>query len=467
MKRPDWSAGNRLELLENGEEFFPAVFAAIEAAKHEVLIETFILFEDKVGLALREVLIAAAKRGVRVDMTVDGFGSPELSMNFVSGLIDAGVRLHVFDPPPKLSRRLKPFRRLHRKIVVVDGETGFIGGINYSADHLLDFGPEAKQDYAVRVQGPVVAQLRRVTGEILATATPQTPSAGPTAQRRWWPSRAQEPRKSNPSTGDTATSAVGQAKAVIVTRDNHRHRDDIERMYRLALHASRHEVIIANAYFFPGFLLLRSMQRAARRGVKVHLILQGQPDIAWARWAAQMVYDQLMRAGVHIHEYCERPIHAKVALVDDHWATVGSSNLDPLSLSLNLEANVIVEDRAFNRALRDKLLPLMKSQCKLLKLEHTNAHRWWWRLGMGAFVFHVMRHFPRWLARLPRQTQPVMPVADTTVLVSAPQTPGAQAWQWQQAVQRVRDEQDALDVQDVQGAQDPQGARCLSKETAA
>ena len=93
MKRPDWSAGNRLELLENGEEFFPAVFAAIEAAKHEVLIETFILFEDKVGLALREVLIAAAKRGVRVDMTVDGFGSPELSMNFVSGLTDAGVRL--------------------------------------------------------------------------------------------------------------------------------------------------------------------------------------------------------------------------------------------------------------------------------------------------------------------------------------------------------------------------------------
>ncbi|OWQ44609.1 cardiolipin synthase B [Roseateles noduli] len=457
MKRPDWSAGNHLELLENGEEFFPAVFAAIEGAKHEVIIETFILFEDKVGLALREVLIAAAKRGVRVDMTVDGFGSPELSMNFVNGLTDAGVRLHVFDPPPKLSRRLKPFRRLHRKIVVVDGETGFIGGINYSADHLIDFGPEAKQDYAVRVQGPVVAQLRRVTGEILATATPQTPSAGPTAQRRWWRSRAQEPRTSNPSTGGGAAT-TGQAKAVIVTRDNHRHRDDIERMYRLALHASQHEVIIANAYFFPGFLLLRSMQRAARRGVKVHLILQGQPDIAWARWAAQLVYDRLMRAGVQIHEYCERPMHGKVALVDDHWATVGSSNLDPLSLSLNLEANLIVEDRAFNRALRDKLLPLMKSQCKLLKLEHTNAHRWWWRLGMGALVFHVMRHFPRWLARLPRQAQPVMPVAQTPVVVSASQLPDAEAWQWQGV---------ALSV--TPGASGPSctsGAACLRKETA-
>ena len=264
MKRPDWSAGNRLELLENGEEFFPAVFAAIEGAKQEVIIETFILFEDKVGLALREVLIAAAKRGVRVDMTVDGFGSPELSMNFVDELTEAGVRLHVFDPPPKLSRRLKPFRRLHRKIVVVDGETGFIGGINYSADHLIDFGPEAKQDYAVRVEGPVVAQLRRVTGEILATATTQTPSAGPTAQRRWWPSRAKEPRRSDPSADGGRASSRGQAKAVVVTRDNHRHRDDIERMYRMALHAARHEVIIANAYFFPGFLLLQACN--ARRG---------------------------------------------------------------------------------------------------------------------------------------------------------------------------------------------------------
>ncbi len=430
MKRPDWTTGNRIELLENGEEYFPAVFAAIESAREEVLIETFILFEDKVGLALREVLIAAARRGVRVDMTVDGFGSPELSEGFVRGLTEAGVRLHVFDPPPRLSRRLKPFRRLHRKIVVVDGATGFIGGINFSADHLIDFGPEAKQDYAVRVQGPVVAQLRRATREILATATPESPSAGPAAQRRWWPSRAREPRRDASATPEDRASPAGSAKAVVVTRDNHRHRDDIERMYRMALHAARQEVIIANAYFFPGFLLLRSMQRAARRGVAVHLVLQGQPDIPWARWAARMVYDQLMRAGVHIHEYCERPMHGKVALVDGAWATVGSSNLDPLSLSLNLEANLIVEDRDFNRALRDKLQPLMRSHCRLLKLEETNAHRWWWRLGMGALVFHVMRHFPRWLARLPRQTQPLMPVTETPVVVSAPQTPATEAWQW-------------------------------------
>ena len=299
---------------------------------------------------------------------------------------------------------------------MVDREIGFIGGINFSADHLLDYGPEAKQDYAVRVRGPVVAQLRDTVQSLL------TPASEP---RRWWPHRHDSRwQRSSP------TAVAGQAKAVVVTRDNHRHRDDIERVYRLALHAAQREVIIANAYFFPGFLLLRSMQRAARRGVDVHLVLQGQPDIPWARWAASMVYGQLMRAGVHIHEYCDRPMHGKVALVDGAWATVGSSNLDPLSLSLNLEANLIIEDAEFNRALRAKLQPLMRDSCRRLRVEDTAVKRWWWRLGVGAMVFHVLRHFPRWLARLPQQTQRVQPAAETPVVVSAPATGPAEAWQW-------------------------------------
>jgi cardiolipin synthase A/B len=428
FRRPEWTVGNRLELLENGEAYFPAVFSAVEAAQREVLIETFILFEDKVGLALRDVLVAAARRGVEVHMTVDGFGSPTLSQDFVGSLTDAGVRLHVFDPPPKLSRRLKPFRRLHRKIVVVDGSIGFIGGINFSADHLLDFGPEAKQDYAVRIHGPIVAQLRRATRKLMAPVLPK---------RRWWPHRSGTDAADN---AFPVPPVAGTAKSMVVTRDNHRHRDDIERMYRLALHAAQHEVIIANAYFFPGYRLLKSMQRAAQRGVEVHLILQGQPDIPAARWAAHMVYDRLMRSGVHIHEYCERPMHGKVALVDDVWATVGSSNLDPLSLSLNLEANLIIQDADFNTALRNKLTPLMRDACVKLELSQTAANRWWWRLGVGALVFHVMRHFPRWLARLPAGQQAILPAADTPVVVSATEHPAAEAWQWQRGIQRLRQE---------------------------
>ena len=163
----EWISGNRVDLLENGDAYFPAVFDAIDAAKREVLIETFILFEDRVGRDLQQHLIGAATRGVEVDLTVDGFGSPDLSNDFISALTDAGVRLHVYEPTP-LVRHLKPLRRLHRKIVVVDGRIAFIGGINFSEDHLESFGAKAKQDYAVGIEGPVVDRIHRFARKTLA-----------------------------------------------------------------------------------------------------------------------------------------------------------------------------------------------------------------------------------------------------------------------------------------------------------
>jgi cardiolipin synthase len=399
----EWIGGNHLRLLENGEEFFPAVFGAIENAQREVLIETFILFEDKVGLELQRVLIAAAQRGVRVELTMDGYGCAGLSKPYVAALADAGVHLHFFDPQPNWLRRLraKPFHRLHRKLVVIDSESGFVGGINYSADHLLDFGPQAKQDYAVQVQGPVVQELRRAALQIIAPAH---------GGRAWFRRRqAEAPRA-------PALQAKGEAQALLAIRDNHDHRDDIERHYRLALHGARREILIANAYFFPGYRLLHALRRAAQRGVQVRLILQGEPDMAWVAFTTRMLYDHLLSAGVEVYEYCQRPMHGKVALVDDEWATVGSSNLEPLSLSLNFEANLVVRDRGFNRELRERLEPLLRDHCRRIEVEHTAARRWWWRLGVGYFVFHLLRHFPAWASRLPARPPRVAPAAEAQVV---------------------------------------------------
>src|SRR5690606_37234668 len=143
----------------------------------------------------------------------------------------------------------------------------------------------------------------------------------------------------------------GEAAAIFVTRDNGRHRNDIEQHYLAAIRSARSEILIANAYFFPGYRLLRELRNAARRGVRVGLVLQGEPDMPMVRAASKLLYDYLLSAGVEIHEYCQRPLHGKVAIVDEDWSTVGSSNLDPLSLSLNLEANVVIRDRAFNACL--------------------------------------------------------------------------------------------------------------------
>lgn len=377
-----WVAGNEVKLLENGEQYYPAVFDAIAAARREVLIETFILFEDKVGHELQKVLIEAARRGVRVDMTVDGWGCADLSPGYIAKLAEAGVKVRLFDPRPRfLGMRLHMFRRMHRKIVVVDGEVAFVGGINFSADHLLDFGPQAKQDYSVQIRGPLVPRIRRFTLEQI----------GPEAQDRL----EEEPH----------AGRAGDMDAMLVARDNRQHRDSIERQYRAAIRVARKEVVIANAYFFPGYRLLKEMRRAVQRGCRVRLILQGQPDMKIVKHAAALLHGQLTSAGIEIFEYCKRPLHGKVALVDDEWATVGSSNLDPLSLSLNLEANVMIRSRKFHAELRASLDRLLAQDCRQLAPDEVRRSRW--RVLLDTLAYHLTRRFPAWAGYLPAHSAPL------------------------------------------------------------
>ena len=404
-----WIEGNAIHLLENGEEFFPRVFERIAAARREVVLETFILFEDKVGLQLHEALVAAARRGVQVDVTVDGFGSPDLSSQFISSLCEAGVRLHVFDPGKRFfGKRVNLLRRMHRKIVVVDAEVAFVGGINYSADHMGDFGPEAKQDYSVEIHGPLVAEIHRFTHGALANGMRYQ------RQRQWWRNRKQL------RTTPQAQPAAGEAECIFVTRDNGDHQNDIERHYRIAIRAARKRVIIANAYFFPGYRLIKEMRKAARRGVEINLILQGMPDMKIVRTAASMLYHHLVKGGIKVYEYTDRPLHGKVAVADDEWATVGSSNLDPLSLSLNLEANVVIRDRAFNKQLSERLELLIEHSCT--KIEHQGELSGW-QLLRSYLAFHLIRRYHRWALWLPRHMPKLHPAVSGELAAATAPSP--------------------------------------------
>jgi cardiolipin synthase A/B len=391
-----WHEGNRIELLENGEEFFPRVFEAIRNAKREVFLQTFILGEDKVGRELREVLIDASSRGVQANILVDGYGSHGLTNEFTDGLKNAGVQFHIFNPAPDiLGFRINVLRRMHRKLVAIDGDLAYIGGINFCADHLSDFGPEAKQDYAVEIQGAAAMEIREFC--LRSVAEPS----------RSWSIRFYERhlrrRKLGAADKDPMPAESFSARVLFVTRDNHRQRTAIEKYYRVAMRAARKELIIANAYFFPGYRLLRSLHGASQRGVNVILILQGQPDMPIVKWAAGLLYEYLLSGGVKIYEYCERPFHGKVAVMDNRWATVGSSNLDPLSLALNLEANVVIEDDVFNEQLRQRLHRLIKSHCRLIHTEKIPRHKWWHGV-VSATAFHLLRLLPAWAELLPKQT---------------------------------------------------------------
>lgn len=372
---------DRFLLLESGEEYFPEVFSAIASARHEIILETFIWYDDTIGRALHRELLAAAKRGVQVDITIDGYGSPDFPDSMLQSLLDAGVHMHIYDPRPRIfGLRTNLFRRMHRKIVVVDAAVAFVGGINYSVDQLAGYEAVGKLDFAVKVQGPLVTAIHEFVRQQARIFTGATH-----APRSWlmpWPHRAAAP--------------VG-----FVVRDNHRHRDAIERCYISAFRSARKEIIVCNAYFFPGFHLLRALRRAARRGVAVHLILQGSPDMpAVKRWE-ELLYPPLLRAGVTIHEYMSHPLHGKVAVVDDTWCTVGSSNLDPLSLALNLEANVMINDAEFIHGLRQRLWQIAQEECRVVEFM---PGRYSWRVLVQTLVYHATRHFPTLAGWLPAHT---------------------------------------------------------------
>jgi len=390
---PEWTTGNHLTLLENGEGFYPRAFECIASAEREVFLETFILFDDAVGRDLQQALLRAAARGATVTVLLDGWGSADLPASYTQPLIDAGVRLRSFEPAKRLfGARINVLRRMHRKLLVVDGRVAFVGGINVTVEHLVESGPQGMRDYAVQVEGPLVAQIRAFCRAGVEQPQP--------AQRRWLP-RWRPGRSGRASAGNDPSpeGADDDVRAAFVTRDNLDHRNDIERAYREAVLGARERILIANAYFFPGYRLLRALRKAARRGVQVDLVLQGRPDQPWVQRASEMLYAYLLRAGVCVYLYRERPMHAKVAVVDDRWATVGSSNLDPTSLSLNLEANVVVRDAGFACHLRQRVDQQLLQRSERVQIPTPGRLGSAWIVFRNTLLFHAMRRFASWASR--------------------------------------------------------------------
>jgi len=338
---PEITEGNRLTLLRNGAEYFPALEAAIRGARREVFLETYIFADDASARRITDALIDAAGRGVAVHVLVDGFGSRDLmAPDLGERLIAAGAKFLVFRPEVRWYQfRRQRLRRMHRKIVVADARVGFVGGINIIDDMHTPGHMPPRFDFAVRVEGPLVAHMQEQAERLW------TRVAWVRLHRRW--------RVRLRAELDFARK--GTQQAALLVRDNLRHRSDIEDAYLEAIHGAREEIIIANAYFFPGRRFRQALVAAARRGVRVVLLLQGRVEYMLLHYASRALYGVLLDAGVEIHEYYKSFLHAKVAVIDAHWSTVGSSNIDPFSLMLAREANVVALDREFAAQLREAL----------------------------------------------------------------------------------------------------------------
>jgi cardiolipin synthase len=364
-------AEHHLEVLQGSRGLFPALVAAMDQAREDIHFETYIFDFHGDSLTVAEALAQAATRGVQVRVVLDGVGTPQVPAHWAQRWTQAGVDWRVYDPIGAVSLWFPTrWRRLHRKLCVVDRRVAFCGGVNllddYYDPHLRRRMDHPRLDFAVQVQGPLVHAIHDTMAQL------------------WWRMQlSRQLRRSQVSEAldtlrepQTAPLPDTRGRYRLVLRDNLRHRRSIQRSYLQAIGRAKQEILIANAFFLPGGKLRRALVRAAQRGVKVRLLLQGHYEYAVPYRASRQVYGQLLSAGVEILEYTPSYLHAKVAVIDSRWMTVGSSNLDPLSLLLAREANIVAQAPAVAAHLRQALLTAMETGGRVVGVVDHERRSW-------------------------------------------------------------------------------------------
>lgn len=338
MRSVSFIGQNDIQLLHCGEEYFPAMIEAFDAAQSEIYLETYIFAADETAEEIKAALARAVQRGVMVNVTTDWIGTGNLASRTLQREFDVtAVEHRSFNP-----WFVRGIARMHRKLCVVDRTVAFLGGVNIVDDMHDDDDPSItlpapRWDFGVRIVGPLVATIHwemAVSWARLGNLTLRT---------RWATFREQQSRKS--------TDAREPIVAGLVVRDNLRNRSTIQNAYLKALGGARESALLANPYFAPGRKLRKALSSAALRGVDVTLLL-GTGQYRFQDVIARSFYPKLLKAGVKIVEYKKTQLHGKVAVIDDQWATVGSSNYDGFSLFVNQEANVVVIDADFAEQLR-------------------------------------------------------------------------------------------------------------------
>ena len=337
------SGGNSLSLRCNGDAYFPALLTAINEATSTIRLETYLYADDAIGHAVTSALCAAATRGVDVRLVVDGFGARNIDLHHLPRLTQAGVQVRVYRPEHHLwrhllSRKRSRLRRMHRKMALFDGGTAFIGGINI-LDDATDNPSPTRLDFAVQIFGPMVQPIAE-------------------AIDRQWQTLSRRPlfhRSIKLAPTQTQPAPVGTIRAGLLLRNNLSQRRSIENAYVQAIQSARDHITLAMAYFIPSRNILNALLSASERGVKVRLLLQGKIEYRLQHYASQSLYRSLLNAGIRLYEYQPGFMHAKVGVIDGRWATLGSANLDPFSLLVAQEANIVIEDDAFCAQLEAKL----------------------------------------------------------------------------------------------------------------
>ncbi|MHC1697383.1 MAG: cardiolipin synthase [Geobacteraceae bacterium] len=348
-------SGNKVELFRNGGDFFPAMFREFELATRHICIEFYILRNDRIGNLFAESLINAVQRGVTVYLMYDYLGSLETPGAYFRRLEEAGVICFPFNRP-SFKRGLAWFdRRNHRKFAVIDGTRAFLGGMNIG-DEYAGFGESVShwRDVGFRLEGAAVAQLQKLFVDL------------------WTSEAGNLPVKLAPP---LLLSPPGTAEVMVVSGGPHHNASFIRSSFRMAIAGAAKSVRIVTPYFVPGPRIVRSLLRAAKRGVRIQLLLPAITDVPLAKIASRAYLSPLLHAGVEIYERQGTILHAKLLLIDSCWVTVGSANFDLRSFHRNYEVNVVIDSPKFGQQIEEMLTEDF-SQSRQITLQEHEKRPW-------------------------------------------------------------------------------------------
>jgi len=330
--------GHELTFLTEGEPYFTRLLQLISEAKKQIHFQVYIFDEDDTGKAVAEALKSARKRGVEIFLAVDSYGSKDLSPAFIKAFTDLGIHFRFFSPLPKRFYMLRLGRRLHSKVVVADYAVALVGGINI-ADKYRGTATEAPWlDFAVAVTGPICLNLARICERIYR----EKYLVKPKIRRR-----------------KTANQNSGAVLCRHALNDWFRGKRQIGAGYRAAFRKSEHSITVVASYFLPSRSIRTALKRAARRGVKVNLLLPGVSDVPMAKRAIRYLYQEMLEVNIQIYEWDDSIVHGKMAVVDNKWVTIGSYNLNHLSQYSSIELNVEILDDPFAASVQDYLSTLI------------------------------------------------------------------------------------------------------------
>ena len=369
--RHDYRDGHSIELLRSGENFFAACEKAINEAKQYIHFQTYIVDDDQTGRRIVDALIRAAERGVRVYFLLDAYGGNSFSKNLIDKVEKAGIFFRLFSPQ-LITKGFQLSLRLHHKVLLTDGDTAIIGGMNIADRYHGKPGLKEWLDFAILIKGPECAHVLLIV-------------------KRLWNRTFISKKERSRETVHNPALYEENVKIKVLQNNWYRNKIEILKSYRSALKHAQNRMTIFASYFLPGRNERRLLRNASRRGVDIRIVLSAESDEPVVKRATNFLYDFILRNNISIYEYLPSNLHAKVATVDGNWSTIGSYNMNHLSDYGSVETNADILDSQFGEQFERLLQDIIKNDCRQVTFDEYIRRKTWLFQVTGWFSYQMIR----------------------------------------------------------------------------